>query len=45
MFIKYQESKAKQEVFMDNCKEVGYGEMTEETEKLKKECGAEVFSI
>lgn len=30
---------------MDYCKEVGYGEMTEETEKLKKECGAEVFSI
>ncbi len=28
---------------MDYCKEVGYGEMTEETEKLKKECAVEVF--
>ena len=26
---------------MDYCKEVGYGEMTEETEKLKKECGVD----
>ena len=30
---------------MDYCKEVGYREMAEETEKLKKECAVEVFSI
>jgi len=45
MFIKYEERKAKQEGFMDYCKEVGYREMAEETEKLKKECAVEVFSI
>ena len=45
MFIKYEERKAKQEGFMDYCEEVGYREMAEETEKLKKECAVEVFSI